>query len=1218
MMVTDADIVEILRYLTLNPASTEPRKDEVGLPTRQLRLTTNIFKLSMGTVRILWKPMLSANYNVRVAALRLFELYTSEKVVLHKSDMLMLYSSFKAHTLTGDIADLLLDIVIGRKSLPQGNSRTSAEVRTGSFARMMFIPLVLLSLIHNANFDIQAVILTEIRIQLASPTMGDSVKEAIRSWPSWLSRLRALTRGASVAAADVSSDIETTRENSSKESAELNEACSILSSDFVSAFAKLDALHVIAEPKDVSGCDFALSLLQNRSQGEAVTITIIAMVIKYFPQRWCDLVGKLANQIIVDIIVYCILHVKNGWMHFLEFYFCHCRAPPDFCSLAAVICEQLVRQATQKALVDHFEIIQENLCQVAAIVSQSSLVATKTAETLTVNDVVLSQDQQSGLTRNAFELWQLVLPHLNQINWDALVDTLIQSVDYGSGDPYEETAIFTHLVAPRSRTLFWALQTTIHHTVLAQTSNTNNVELSRKFCNVLERLQLIGSVQVTTTSQRSSESMSPLSGSSSSGTLSLPASGPVLSDMELSLAGMTDALMFFAAIPGSDIEPDRDLIHMYSLDSCFIILEVSLEKRDIETVRLLVKVMVALASTALNLRDPNAKPASTKTLQIMSSTDLTFFNELSQFRELFMLWKLHRENHGTCCDSLIFEVFADHLNAEFIQNWIYIMEHHTMEFNPYLIQQHATSQAELLGEELQQCENMWKDITDENEVAEVAGASGQGMTDKSRLVELKLSAENFASNVHKLLARSSRKSVSPSLFSNDGVTSVPVAEEFDTLHDVNSGNGIVCKVDFRENNFRMRIRLKKVPKDYRTRNLSREYPASSLADAESKESGRRLDRRYRGSTKGGLVDLESSRRSDAESDYNDFLADAQMRGAIIRSLSNSGEGGSAYSGVFDDDDLEGEDTGLYDAQEEDDRPQFSDESQLEDTEVKLAAHNHSAKVTPSSHVKAAASDQSSVLATSIDILGKAEKAVVTSASASSPSPMASPPFNGYSLGTSVLNMVGGVADYFQNSVNDAKDAAEYGVDTLYTTKDAVSEEAQALMNEVSLYTQGRNVLPAESLRPAISSLDVTSSLLKRMEFKPVSDELEDRASKLLLSSPTTRDGQQGYGNTVKRANARPEMDLQVKAQLVRHLQIIEGKLFMSSSSVRFVAERVIDEHESVIVEKKAGVPVNQAWRFLFKQRRWKIDDIVNLYRRRYLLKPTALELFIIHSKKLLF
>ncbi|RMX70097.1 hypothetical protein DD238_000271 [Peronospora effusa] len=1209
----NAVIVEILRYLTSNLASTEPRKDAVGLPTRQLQVTTNISKLSMGTVRILWRPMLSANYNVRIAALRLFESYTSEKVVLHKSDMLMLYASFQAHTLTGDIADLLLDIVFGRKSLPHGKPRTSTEVRTGSFARMIFIPLVLLGLIHNANFDVQAVILTEIRIQLASPTMGDSVKEAIRSWPSWLSRLRALARGASVAAADVSSDIETTRGNSPQESAGLNEACSILSGDFVSAFEKLEALQVIADSRDVSGCDFALSLLQNRNQGEAVTTAIIAMVIKYFPQRWCELVGKLANQIIVDIIVYCILHVKNGWMHFLEFYFHHCQAPPDFCSLTAVICEQLVRQANQKPSVARSEIIQENVCQVAAIVSQSSLVATKTAETLKINDVILSKDQQSSLTRNAFELWQLVLPHLNRINWDDLVVGLIQTVDYGSGDSSEETAILTHLVAPRSRSLFLALQTTIQHMVLAQTSNTNDVELTRKFCNVLERLQLIGSVQVATTSQRSSGSMLPLSGSSSSRTLSLPTSGSVLSDMELSLARLTDVSMFFATIPGSDIEPDRDLIHMYSLDSCFIILEASLEKSDIETVCLLVKVMVALANTALHLRDPNAKPALTKTLQIMSSTDLTFFNELSQFRELFMLWKLHRENHRTCCDSLMFEVFADHLNAEFIQNWIYTMEHHTMEFNPYLIQQHATSQAELLGEELQQCENMWKDITDENEVAEVVGASEQGMADKSRLVELKLSAENFASSVHKLLARSSRKSESPSLFSKGGVTSVLVAEECDTLHHADSRNGIVCKIDFRENNFRMRIRLKKVPEDYRTRNLSCEYPASSLTDAESKESGRRLDRRYCGSTEGGLVDLESSRRSDAGSDYNDFLADAQMRAAINQSLSNSEEGASAYGGVFDDDDLE-EDTGLYDAQEEDDRAQLSHESQLEDTEVVVAAHDHLAKVTLSSD-DTATPDQLSAHATPIDSIGKTEKAVVASASACSPSPMASPSLSGYSLGASVLNMVGGVADYFHNSVKDAKDAVEYGVDTLYTTKDAASEEAQSLMQEVSLYTQGSNVLSTESLQPDISSFDLTSSSLERMEVKPTSDELEDRVPELLLSSPSTRDGQQGYGSIVKRANARPEIDLQVKAQLVRHLQIIEGKLILSSSSVRFVAERVIDEHGSVIVEKKDGVPVNQAWRLLFKRRRWKIDDIVNLYRRRYLLKPTALELFIQSTRK---
>ncbi|KAG7391345.1 hypothetical protein PHYPSEUDO_005294 [Phytophthora pseudosyringae] len=1211
----NADIEEILRYLTQNLASTEPRKAAVGLPSRQLQLTTNIFKLSKGTVRVLWRPMLSTSYNVRLAALRLFELYTSEKVLLHKSDMLMLYSSFQAHTLTSDVADLLLDIVIGRKRLPHGNSKPCAEVRTGSFARMTFIPLVLLGLIHNGNFNVQAHVLAEIRFHLASPTMGDSVKEAIRAWPSWMSRLRSLTLGACVAAAaKMSDEIEITQERSLTQSEELNEACGLLSADFTSAFAKLEAIQVIADSRDVSGCDFALSLIQNRSQSEVVTSSIVTMVINHFPQRWCELVRKLANQMIVDIVVYCILHVKNGWMYFLEFYFCHCRTPSDLCSLTAVICEHAVRQASQKHSISQSEIIWENICQVAAMVSQSSPVATKMAETLKVNDAILSPGQQAIITRKAFELWQVVLPHLNRINWDGLMANLIQNADYGSGVTSEETQIFTHLVASRSRSMILALQVTIKHMMFTQTSGTIDMELVQKFHHVLELLKLIASLPVATASQRSSGSLSPLSGSFSPGIMSPPASGSALSDMALSLplSGIADSLKFFTATQELDPAPDRELVHMYTLDACFTLLESSLEGSDIETARLLIKIMVALANTALHLRDPNATPELTKTLQIMSSTDLTFFSELSQFRELFMLWKLHRENHHTCCDPEVFQDYADQLNADFIRRWVYVMKHHTMEFNPYLIQEHASSQAKILGNELQQSEVLWKEIADEEEAAEAARANDQDTAGESRLVELKHSTERFASSVHKLLAYSSHEAASPSLFGEVGTAFTQPGEECNSqLTKITraGGDGVALKIDSRENNFRMRLRLKKVAEDYRARNLSCEYPASSLTDTESKESGRRLNRRFRGSIEGGLADLEHSWRSDAGSDYSDFLSDAQMRAAIIRSLSNPEEYESAYGGLSDDDDMDTDDMEFYAAEENDDISQLSSGSQQKEIKAEVSAVGNSENVLQSG--------QGVVLrATPVAVPGMAEAGAVVSPPVASLK--ASPPLSALSFGASVLTAVGGVADYFQKSVRDAKDAVEYGVDSLYTTKDAVSDEAQALMQEVSAYIDsapGSEGVTAESCALDLPSLELTPSSLKMMETKLASDNVDDIPPELFASPSNARNGQQGHEGGAKRANTRSKVDLMVNAQLVRHLHVVEGKLILSNSSLRFVAERVVDEHESVVVEKKPGVPVDNAWRFLFKRRRWKIDDIVGMYRRRYLLKPTALELFIQSTRK---
>ncbi|KAK1939307.1 BEACH domain-containing protein lvsC [Phytophthora citrophthora] len=1204
-------VEEILRYLTRNLASTEPRKVSFGLPTRQLQLSSNVFKLSKGTVRILWKPMLSTNYHVRLAALRLFELYISEKVLLHKSDMLMLYSSLQAHTLTVDIAELLLDIVIGRKRL----AKPSTDVRSGSYARMTFIPTVLLGLIHNGNFDVQAKILAEIRVQFASPTMGDSIKEAIRSWPSWMSRLRSLTLGAGAASSDMGNEFTSTRERSLTQSEELNEACSLLSAEATSAFAKLEAIQVIAGSGDVSGCDFALSLIQNRSENEVVTSAIIAMVIKHFPQRWCELVRKLANQIIVDIVVYCILHVRNGWMHFLEFYFCHCCTPSDLCSLTAVICEHAMRQVGQKHSTPQSEIIWENLCQVAAIVSQSPRVALKMSETLDIKDAILASGQQVIIYRKAFELWQVVLPHLKRINWDALMANLVQNADYGPGVAPGEVAIFSHLVASRSRSMVLALQTAIQHVTLAQANGTNDVELIQKFRNVLELLKLIAPLPVVAASRRPSGSLSPLSGSFSSG-MSPPVSGSVLPDMVLSLplSGITDSAQLFSAPQEPTTPPDRELAHMYTLDACFTLLEVSVEGSDIETVRLLVNMMVLIANTALHLRDSDSRPELTKTLQIMSSTELAFFSELSQFRELCILWKLHREKHQTCCESAVFRGFADELDGDFMQRWMYTMEQHSIEFNPFLVQQHASSQAEALGHELQHCEFLWKEISDENEAAEVARTNEQDLISESRLVELKHSTEKFASSVHKLLTHSSHEVVTPSLF-GEGDTSTSLGEEQKSPLSVSDrrtgGDGIVLKIDSRENNFRMRLRLKKVTEEYRARNLSCEYPPSSLTDTESKESGRRLTRRFRGSMEGNMADLENSWRSDAGSDYSDFLADAQMRAAIIRSLSNPEEYESAYGGASDDDDLDAEEIDFYDAEED------NDVSHPGKMKMEASTLGSSVQVTPSAQMKDAAA-----AAAPIPISGEVETPTAVASSPSSLSSVAplnaASPMTSFSLGASVMTVVGGVADYFQKSVKDAKDAVEYSVDTLYTTKDTVSEEAQALMQEVSTYidsTAENQVMVAETVLPDIPSLELTPSSLKMMESNLASGKMDNGLSELSPPLSSARSGQQVHEGGTKRVSARSKVDLLVNAQLVRHLHVVEGKLILSSSSLRFVAERVVDEHETVVVEKKAGVPVDPAWRFLFKRRRWKIDDVVAMYRRRYLLKPTALELFIHSTRK---
>ncbi|KAI9921208.1 hypothetical protein PsorP6_002106 [Peronosclerospora sorghi] len=1121
-------IEKLIQYVTKNIALAEPCKATADLLARQLQVTTNIQNLSKGSVRLFWTLMSSANYNVRLAALQLFEMYTTtENVVLNKSDMLMLYWSFQGHPLTDDLADLLLDIVIGRKPLSQGNEKESADVRMGNFARMSFIPIVLLGLIHNANLKVQASILAEIRVQMASPTMGENVKEVVRSWPSLLSRLRSLA----LEAVAVSSSIEKQREASFVNSETLNKASSILSDNLVSSSEKVEVLQAIADYREVCGCDFALSLLQGRNQSEAVTRAITTMVIEHFPHRSPELICILVNHMIIDTIVYCILHVRNGWMHFLEFYFYHCQFPRDLVSLTAVICEQVIEQTSPTSSKVQIGIVWENVCQVAAVISQSSLVATKMVEDLKLNDVILSPSQQTILTRSACKLWQFVLPHWDRMNWDAMAATLLETSDYGSDVTSEETYIFTHLVANCTRAVFLALQTTIQDVKESQSSSKNDDKLAQKFHDILK------------------------------------------------LSALIDTLQF--GLENSE----KATVHMYTLDSCLTFLEASLETNDIECVELLVKVIVALANTAESFYDFSSRPALLKTLQIMSSTDLSFFKELSQFRELVMLWIYCRQNHHACCDSELFNTVSHQLHAEFIANWIYVMKHNTLDFNPYLVQQDASSQAELLGAEIQQCEDLWNDIVDVSEAPDVGRVREQEILDESRIVEVKRSAAKLATSVRKLLARSSHDEPDSSpVFREDGTAENQVKSRKPT-------DGRVWKIDTRENNLRMRLRMKRVSQDARARNLSYEYRTSSLSDTESK-SGNQLCRQFRVPTENNLVDLEHSWRSDGGSDYSDFLADTQMRSVIIQSLSNPEAHETADGKGSDDDEFE----------EIDDPFQRKRRWEQNSTEHDGDAHSH-LKNSSSGHVQAISSAQDCADRTEIAV--RKEGAMVTSESSFVRSPMASPPRSGFSLGASVLTVVGGMADFFQKSVQDAKDALESNIDSLYTTKDAISEDSQALMQGMSFYTPRNYVLPVESVRSDNCTEEPTCNLMKERKH---GTEKSESVSESSLPSPTTRLSREGE-------DAPTKFDLQLDAQLMRHMHVVQGKLIVTRSSVHFVAERVVDESEAALVEKKSGIPVDQAWPFLLKRRRWKIDDIASLYRRRYFLKPTALELFIFSTRK---
>lgn len=1213
------EVKEIVRYLTQILKSDNQATSSQASSARQM-MASKILKLSDGTLRLWWRPMMSTSENVRIEALRLFEAYTMDKIVLKKRDMLMLYSSLQAHPLTLSTADALLDIVIGKKHLGYyGGSSTSSGApavseggsRSVNISRQDFVPLVLLGLAHHAEFDVQAHLLSEVKQQLASSIAGESLKEAVRSWPPWLGRLRAVSLRASQANVNSETDAPSTECDLGPA---LREKCILLSDESSTVSARLHALQAIFDSKDVRGCDFVLGIFQNTEQPASIAKAITTLVRQSFPQRSHVLVHKMADQIIVDIVVYSILYVRNGWMHFLEFYFYHFHKPSDFCDLGVSICDKVLAKVWQKDISNFAEadVLWENICQVAAVVAQCQIVAAR----LDIKDAILSLDQQRILTRKAFELWLVVLPRLHQINWEDLRDHLATHADYGSDVTNEEKDIFCNLVATASRSRLLALHTGIQLVVLSQRTRETSSSLIGDFRRLLESLRLIPK---SCSSESSAEALRESARQTSRTTRSYSGSHHAMtgsaSGKSLTGSGFSDATRFFGVKEKDSSEP-KELVHLHVLEACFAMLHDEFGgANSFSTSFSIIEIMVATANSALLLQSESARPELTKTLQIISSTDLGFFRESSQLQDFFTLWQLHREMHQTCCDPVLFQQRVDSLHGPFLRRWQYLMEHSAVDFNLFLIQKHASAQAEILGKEIQCCEELWKKLADDNATAVLAmEVDGE---DESRLTSLKQDVEKFASSVHKLICHTSADAAS----SGDDLHRSSYFDRKSSMERNGVSDGFLFKVDSKENGLRMHLRLKRVRENYRLRNMSYDYAGSSFQDTESRGSGNFGKKLYFPTSRDGAAyasEMEQSWRSDAGSDYSDFLADAQMRAAIIRSCSNADGQNSEYEVHSDEDDLDDEAAHDYDLQ---------DDAHLAE-EVKGtsgACKDRGAFSLESGFI----SQPSSNTRQSLDSEAAQESALVlplppTSPPGDSPSTSKSSPsspLRAFSLGASVLSVVGGVAGIVQKAAKEAKEAVEFGVDSLYTVKDALTDEAQSLIDEVSTYME-ENDAAADQASPSVfsSSPDATTSpfAIRANQEKNPASHAHFPPSPGIEPQPKSSEKGATLGDKTKSlarsSSTSSKRDLRVNAKLVRHMHIVDGVLALSDSTLHFVAERVIDEHDNVLVERKKGVAVEKAWQFLFKRRRWKLDDIASLNRRRYLLKPTALEIFV-HSTR---
>lgn len=1212
------EVHELLEYLRKILAS-----DSSTVQHQRQTATTKLCKLSHGTLRLWWHAMRSPVPDIRLSALRLFETYCTDKVTMKRRDAAMLLTSCQGYPIDIGVAQVLLDLIIGRKHTSYYGTASSSAPPTGpnissgrstNVARLEFMPTVLLHLLVNADTRVQAHILYEVKMLAASPNFGQVAVEAIRSWPPWLSRLDGLIHGAQSTVPTVSS----TPATCGLSPQALNDVCAVLSDENSAVAAKIDAIHAIGSSGDLAGCDFMMSVFQNADLPASVIKAIATAIQDHFPSRCGALAAKIAKQIIVDVLVYSVLHVRNGWLHFLEFVFYSSRRASDLCSMTASVVERVIRRLTPRnnqhagpSSNEASDFMWENLSQVASIVSITPVLVDKLQP---LNPTRLSQGQRRILCRKAYDLWLLVLLRLHWINWEELKTQLLQNANFCDAMAAEDKEIFCHLVAGSAHARFLALETVLSNLRFAQEASEFHLGHAVSLKKTLEQLRLI-----PPDAQRQSISGPPphrsFGGSASPPSLSIsPAS---VAD---ALASYTsDSAIFFGEARCKEAQVPRELVHLHVLDTLFETLVHQLEhgrsdEQSFRAAQSLVEIIVALALSVLRLHDASSESNATvaaevvKSLQIITSTDPTFFLNVGQLQQLLALWKLHRDLHETFCNENTLENESNHLNQPFLRRWTRLFQSASADYNPYLIQKDASLQAELAAQEMSACETLWRALLDD---AAEADASFVDSTERGLPSLLKQDAEKFASSVHKLILHSCRSSRA------SAADTESISKDLTTTGDAPT---VLWKVDSRENAYRMRLRLKQVRDNYRLRNLSYEYTENPLhTDENGRRSGSfQLGPRRFQSARDNIralsaegAEYEKTWRSEAGSDYSDFLADAQMRAAIIRSCPSVSSDRDSFNGDFSADEVDDDDDDELQGEGQSDGPEEVFEREV-GTITAAEQPTTVQQPPPSAPMEVPPPPPSPPVSST------------TSTKSSSPSsPLGA--FSGF--GASLLNVVGDVTDMVTKAAKDAKDAMELGVDSLYTARDVLSDDAQALVQDVNASLAETRPKPSvsESRSPALTG-DCKRLTVKISHESPATSASPHKDSGPILFPLSPPLHKQAKKNTTTLATVETltltrknsfgsSRDVEFDANLMRHMHVVAGKLFLTETHLWFLAEQVIDEHETVLAERKKGVPIAAAWHFLFKRRRWKIDDLTSVNRRRYLLKPAALEISIASSRK---
>ncbi|GLD93188.1 hypothetical protein PINS_up001780 [Pythium insidiosum] len=1189
------EIVEILAYLKrLQTADTGHN------PTRQI-MNTAINKLFKGTLAFWWCAMKVSIPEVRLEALRLFESYCLDKVVLKRKDILMLIASMQADPICLQSADVLTDLIIGRRYEPVGGSSVPASgvppvcesSRSINVARLEFLPSVLFGLGSQADLQVQARLLLEVRLLITAKNIGDEVREHIRSWPPWLSRLRALSRAATESRLCRAPSEEPPAETDGFTS-EINHACAVLSAEASPLSAKLDAIRTIGISKSTIAGDFLLSIFQSSHQ-PPVVLRMIAMTIEeVFPSRCAGLVSSTANQVLVDVLVYAIMGVRNGWIHFLEFYFAHFRSPSELCDIAIRVLEVLSLRAAGVSASpiqrEHTDFMWQNLSQVASLVTLFPILGAE-MKTHLGEDVVLSSDLNQLLCRRVLQVWTIVLPRIHLVDWDQVKTQLVHSASFGVEMSVEEKEIYSNVIAEAPHARFLACRS------LIRLLNCGSGGLGDKLGEV--RL-ILESLKLLSVPRRASITQISMQGQ------------PYMHNQQTFVA---DSCAFFGQQRCIDMEIPKEAIHLTVLHGLHQALgrEVA-ESMILNTALGIVELMVKVSATALQIHEAGSTSAVTdevvKFLQIVSSTEVGVFDDITQLHELHHLWQMQWESIGTSQVGVaVVDREASHLLSPFLKRWLFHVSHNVDEFNPFLIQRDLSVHGKLLAREMEEYDRVWKELDEE------VRAINPSTVDSRREVcerssKLKQDAERFAGSVHKLILQTSRAPYQSKEEFSSTDTSMAASESTEAA--VKECEPLLWKVTSRENAHRMRLKLKSVRESYRLRTLSCEWGGeSSCLDDDLRglaKAGPKRMRSARDATRGQWTgDSDRNWRSEAGSDYSDFLADAQMRAAIIKSCPSVGDQDedSIGSDISENDIID-----ELDAQLMDDEVVTSDSAQVQDMNTATTISNSSPTEVRSDCTPDVASGlpeptKSSIPSVSDSIQSKSPKS-------GSLSPLGS--YVGF--GMSVLNAVGGVAEIVQKAAKDARDAVEFGMDSLYTARDALTDEAQALAAEASTIIDPTK---RASNTSAIHS-DLTAP---RSNTPPLFDDAKPAPTSIPISVDREQrrhldqnlESQSGHSRHDVNAHRLSREQLSFAACLVRHMNIVAGTVVLSDSYLYFIADRVIDEHDNILAERMKDFPVSPTWAFLFKKRRWRIDDIAGIHRRRYLLKPHALEIFISSTRK---